>query len=116
MGTFKLKRTERSFTIGHLTQSLGSVKLRKHNNSITIVSGPDTLTFEYDQLIGIDDETFANVDLAEAYLEEKLFKNGGGDGGGVTSSDVSSMVLTTQEAYDALDPKVSTTLYLIPEE
>lgn len=57
------------------------------------------------------DESFASRDLALAYLNGCF----GVSGGGIASSDVSNVVVTTQEAFDALDPKVSTTLYLIPE-
>lgn len=113
MTTYQLSKTERSFTIGGLTYSIGSALLRKDGDNLIIGEGVNALKFRYDQLIGIDDETFASADLAVTYLEGQVFKVGGADG--VGSEDVANIILTTQVAHDALDPKVSTTLYLIPE-
>ena len=113
MTTYQLSKTVRSFTLGDITHTIGSVMLRKDGDNLIIGEGVNALKFRYDQLIGIADETFASADLAVTYLEEQVFKIGGA--GGVGSEDVLNIVSISQVDYDALDPKISTTLYLIPE-
>jgi hypothetical protein len=113
MTTYQLSKTARSFTLGDLTYSIGSVLLRKDGDYLIIGEGVNALKFRYDQFIGTADETFASAALAVVYLEEQVFKVGGA--GGVGSEDVSNITLITQEDYDDIVTPVSTTLYLIPE-
>jgi hypothetical protein len=82
-------------------------------DEVRLIIGSTTLSQKrYDYYEKENGDHWADADEIATFIDEN-FSNGGADG--VGSDDVSNIVLTTQNDYDALDPKVSTTLYLIPE-
>jgi hypothetical protein len=83
------------------------------NGMIRVGSFRDAIKLgHFSDFLDTEDVPFASQQAAMDYLQGICGRVGGS---GISSPDVSSIVLTTQVAYDALDPKVSTTLYLIPE-
>ena len=81
-------------------------------STIMIISGSLTIHEPVTNFEQENGDPWESSHAIATYIDEN-FSNGGADG--VGSEDVANIVLTTQAAYDALDPKVSTTLYLIPE-
>jgi hypothetical protein len=78
-------------------------------DEVRLIIGSTTLSQKrYDYYEKENGDPWADADEIATFIDEN-FSNGGADGVG------SGNVLISQEDYDELDPKVSTTLYLIPE-